>query len=341
MIQINKQTPLGIWFPCVKAGTGSDMFTIRLAEALEKHGVRTKITWLPHHAEYLPWLVKKTKPPSWATHVHINSWLHKRFIPSELPIIVTSHLCVHDPKLTSYKSLAQRIYHFIWVKYCEQYAFKAATKITAVSSYTAKQNESIFDIKAISAIHNWIDSSVFTAAINKPTNKKFKLLYVGNLSFRKGSDLLPKIMKKLGGNYELYYTGNSDKFYGKKNIPDNMHSLGIINHQDELIKSYQNSDALLFPTRLEGLSLAAIEAQACGLPIITTNGSSMPEIVEEGLTGYLCEQDNVDEFVASIKKLQKEPEVSFNMRLNASINAKERFSESTQIKAYIELYNQI
>jgi len=333
---------IGVWFPCVKTNTGSDYFTIRLAEALNKQGIRAEISWLPHYAEYLPWLVNAPKPPLWATHIHINSWLHKKFIPPSLPLIVTSHLCVHDPVLTQYKNLLQRLYHFVWVKYCEQYTFKAATKITAVSNYTAKQNESIFDTKKVNAIHNWIDSSVFTSITKKPLNKRFKLLYIGNLSLRKGSDLLPEIMAKLGDNYELHYTGNSDGFYGKKNTPSNMHSLGIINHQEELIKLYQNSDALLFPTRLEGLSLAAIEAQACGLPVIATKGSSMPEIVEEGITGYLCEQDNVDEFVSRIKKIQQQlSEFNFEMSLNANIKAKEAFSELTQVKEYIKLYNDI
>lgn len=328
---------IGVWFPCVRAGTGSDVFTLRLAEALAKKNIRTEITWLPKSAEYIPWLTKKPQAPEWATHVHINSWLHRRFIPTHLPVIVTSHLCVHDPVLTQYKGLLQHIYHSTWVKYCERNAFRLAAKVTAVSLYTAKKNEQCLNVKDITPIHNWIDSDVFSPAVNKENNIKFKLLFVGTLSKRKGADLLPKIMKILGEKYELYFTCDNS-FYSQLNLPNNMISLGKVHKQSELLKLYQQSDALLFPSRLEGLSLAALEAQACGLPIITNNSSSMPEIVEEGLTGFLCLQDDISAFVAAIKKLAKKPELTEKMRNNARNHAHQFFTELNQIKKYIELY---
>lgn len=337
MIQDTNKT-LGIWFPCIKAGTGSDMYTIRLVAALNKRGVKAEITWLPHHAEYLPWLVKAPTPPSWVTHVHINSWLHKKFIPSNLPIIVTSHLCVHDSVFNQYKSLLQRVYHAFWVKYCERNAFKRASKVTAVSQYTAKQNKRYLGVKNITAIHNWIDTDVFIPAEKQKKDNKFKLLFVGNLSRRKGSDLLPEIMSQLGEQYELYFTGKTE-FYSDTNLPVNMLPLGEVRNQKELINLYQQSDAMLFPSRLEGLSLAAIEAQACGLPIIANNTSSMPEVVSDGVTGFLCQQDNVEAFVNKIKKLYGSPNLAQRVGSNAREHAQLSFNEDSQIKKHIELYN--
>lgn len=332
---------IAVWFPCVKAGTGSDVFTIRLAEALQKRGIRSEIAWLPHHAEYLPWLVKVPKPPSWATHVHINSWLHKRFIPYGLPVIVTSHLCVHDTALTKYKSHLQKLYHYFWVRYCEKNAFNLAAEITAVSLYTAKQNRKHFNIKNITAIHNWIDTDLFTPAENKKDNEKFKLLYVGNLSKRKGSELLPEIMKNLGGNFELYFTGDKVDFYAERILPENMIVLGHITNQIELIKLYQRSHVLLFPTRLEGFSLVVIEASSCGLPVITTNSSSLPEIIDDNNTGLLCEQDNIEAFTSAIKQLASNPIQLNEMGGKARRKAKICFSEAVQVEKYIELYTKL
>lgn len=56
MIQ-NSSEKIAVWFLTVRAHTGADIFTERLAEGLQKKGIRAEITWLPHRAEYLPWTV--------------------------------------------------------------------------------------------------------------------------------------------------------------------------------------------------------------------------------------------------------------------------------------------
>ncbi len=341
MNNLKSDTNIAVWFPCVRANTGSDIFTIRLVEALKKRGIKAGITWLPHYAEFIPWVVRIPKTPSWATHVHINSWLHKRFIPEDLPVVVTSHLCVHDKALLEYKSFLQRLYHNFWIKYCESNNFRLANKITAVSMYTAKQNERHFNIKSIIPIHNWIDNTAFIPADEKPYSRKFKLLYVGNLSKRKGSDLLPEIMLKLGENFELYFTGDKKKFYTHDKLPNNMIALGHISNQKKLIKYYQNSDVLLFPTRGEGLSLSALEAISCGLPIIASDVSSMSEVVDNDLSGFLCEEGNIESFIIAIKRLADEPSKLAIARRQARHKAKLCFFESEQVEKYLKLYKNL
>lgn len=102
----NKDSKLAIWFLTVRTGTGTDVFTERLVEGLRKRGIRAEITWLPLRAEYLPWTIAIPKPPKWATLVHVNTWLHHRFLPKSLPVnVATLHHSVHDPKLQPYKGL--------------------------------------------------------------------------------------------------------------------------------------------------------------------------------------------------------------------------------------------
>ena len=43
-----------IWFPAIRTHTGTDVFTERLVEGLNKQGIKAEITWLPLRAEYLP-----------------------------------------------------------------------------------------------------------------------------------------------------------------------------------------------------------------------------------------------------------------------------------------------
>ncbi len=214
-------TKPAIWFPTVKTNTGTDKFTEQLVVALNQRGFQAEITWLPHHAEYLPWLVKKINPPDWANIAHINSWLHPKFYPSQLPIVASVHLCVQDPKYLPYKTVAQKYYHQYWVTPIEKRCFAHADCITAVSQYTATCVESLFDIQAVQAIYNGIDTDVFCdhPRVSKEKNEPFRLLFVGTNSVRKGFDLLPQIMEKLGDGFELLYTkSESSSFNVSKNM---------------------------------------------------------------------------------------------------------------------------
>src|SRR5690606_24312426 len=118
-----------VWFPAICAGTGADIFTIRLAENLQAAGIRTEVTWLPHYAEYLPWLVSSPKPPDWANIAHINTWLHPRFIPQGIPLVATMHHCVHDVAMEPYKSVLQSLYHRLWIKRIEATVLSRARRI--------------------------------------------------------------------------------------------------------------------------------------------------------------------------------------------------------------------
>src|SRR5690606_2448467 len=86
-----------VWLPAILAGTGADVFTMRLCDGLNARGLRAEITWLPRRAEYLPWTVQVPRPPEWANVAHVNSWLPQRFWPKGLPSVVTVHHLVHDP----------------------------------------------------------------------------------------------------------------------------------------------------------------------------------------------------------------------------------------------------
>jgi glycosyltransferase involved in cell wall biosynthesis len=72
---------------------------------------------------------------------------------------------------------------------------------------------------------------------------------------------------------------------------------------DELVAAYAECDALLFPSRMEGFGYPVAEAMACGKPVVTTNASSMPELVEHGEGGLLCPVDDVQAFATAIREL--------------------------------------
>ncbi len=329
--------------PAIRVGTGVDTFTRQLAEALNTLQIPTTIDWLPLRAEYLPWSVAVRRPPSGTKIVHINTWLHPRFLPSGLPVVATMHLCVHDSLLDPYKSAAQAIYHRRWVRWLESKVLERAVKTVAVSEYTAKQTQSVFALppEKLTVIPNGVRVDLGdTPARTLPTHRPFRLLYVGNWSTRKGVDLLAPIMRGLGAGFELWYTADARGAHASAALPPQCECVGR-KAASEMPALYGAADALLFPSRMEGLPLAVCEAMAAGLPVIASDRASLPEVVSHGRNGFICQADNIGAYVSAIRDLAGDNRRYQAFSVAAHRAARDRFSVETMARQYADLYRDI
>lgn len=325
-----------VWFPTVRTGSGTDVFTKRLVEGLNKEGIRAEITWLPHRAEYAPWSVSVPQPPEWATVAHINTWLHSRFLPKKLPVVATLHHSIHDPSLRPYKGWLRAAYHRWWITPNERRVLSCANHITAVSQFVADIAKKTLCDVPIQVIYNGVDTEVFHPRKRvRQAGEPFRLLYIGAWKKLKGVDLLAPIMRELGNGFELHYTGGPAAEKSKTDMPGNMYDLGRIN-QKEVIEAMQKSDIFLLPTRSEGLPFVAIEAMACGLPVLATDCSSLPEIVLHNSNGWLCEKDNKNLFIELINKAATTN--LYRSQKNARATAVNNFCEEKIKERYISLY---
>jgi len=327
-----------IWFPTVRTNTGTDRFTEQLVAALNQRGVHAEITWLPHHAEYLPWLVPVPVKPDWANIVHVNTWLHPRFLPRDSMIVATLHHCVQDRSFYPYKTFAQKIYHKFWITPIEKYCLRVTNVTTTVSHYTAECAKDIFGIDQPYVIYNGIDIDIFHPNTHRDSislSQPFKLLFVGSNSVRKGFDLLPKIMQELGDAFQLFYTSNADQY---QPLPKNMIQLPPQKTAQDLADTYRTMDALIFPSRLEGFGLVVAEAMACGLPVVITDGSALSELVDHGRTGLLCQQNNVDAFVEAVRQLAGDNVFKQNLATVARQHVEQYFKVDQMVEQYIQVY---
>ena len=334
-----RQEP-AVWFPTVRTGSGSEVFTVRLVDQLNSRGLRAEITWLPLRAEFAPWTVSVPRPPAWANVAHVNTWLHPRFLPKGMPVVATLHHSIHHPNLKPYKGWLRSVYHDRWIAPVERRTMCRASKVIAVSLFAAETARRTLVDRAVEVIHNGVDVEWFKPPMNRPTHRPFRLLYVGKWVPLKGVDLLAPIMRELGDEFELSYTGGLG-ITSPVERPPNMRDLGRLSGAAAVVEAMQDADAFLFPSRTEGFPLVAIEALACGLPVIAARGSSLEEAVEDGVSGILCGQGDVAAMVAACRKLAGDPKTWDLMAAAARARALRYFAMDQMVAAYIEAYRNL
>ena len=137
----------------------------------------------------------------------------------------------------------------------------------------------------------------------------FLLVSVGELNENKNHQVIIRAMAKLGNpniHYAIAGVGDKKEYLEELaqtlGVSDRLHLLGYRRDIPELNIA---ADAFCFPSHREGLGLAAIEAMACGLPIITSNVHGINDYSIDGVTGYKCSPTDAEGFASAIEKLLK------------------------------------
>jgi starch synthase len=320
---------MNIWIPNLGFKGGASVYNIRLASLLLNLGHQVEITEFSNKHQIHPYFLKFKQPVNKPDVIIADVISGSMFKHMGAKLIVIQHHCIFDKAYFPFKSLPQKLVHeLLWRRY-EKNSLQAADSVVCVSEYTTKSTQSVFGHLPITVIPNAVDTDLFNPKKTKPFNdgskqKPFRLLYVGNLTRRKGVDLLPSIMTQLGDGFELRYTSGLRTTDELKTIK-NAVSLGRLS-EAELISEYQNADVFLFPTRFEGFGYAPAEAMSCGTPVVSTNCSSIPEVVVDKESGFLCPVDDVGCFVRSIKKICCDQKLLLKMRERSRKVALSQFS---------------
>jgi alpha-maltose-1-phosphate synthase len=328
-----------IWLPYTYARSGSTVFINNLAQGLRARGLEAVTQEFPHLFQFFPKALRLISPPPQTDIIITNTWNGPGFHRSNIPAICVEHLFVLDHRLKGYKSPAQDLFHTSLIRSFVRESYRTASKVVAVSEYTRRAVLEVFPKTDIRVILNGINEAFFTPGeqrwTSRDANDKFELLFVGNLSRRKGADLLPDIMARLGPDFVLRYTGGAGTaptgFDAANFVP-----LGRLS-QSEIRDEYRRCDALIAPTRMEGLPLAVLEAAACGLPIIASDSASLPEAVIDRVTGLICPVDDPASFADAARYLREHPHEARGMREQARNMAAQRFSFERMVEEYVGL----
>lgn len=169
----------------------------------------------------------------------------------------------------------------------------------------------------------------------------FLMISVGELNENKNHQVIMHAMFILD-NPHIHYClcGIGDKEWELRNLAtklrltDRVHFLGFRQDVDKLLSA---ADLFCFPSKREGLGLAALEAMAAGLPIVTSNIHGINDYSRNGVTGYSCTPDSSQEFAKAIRKLVDGTYERIEMRRN-NIEIVKKFDTTQVIPCMKEIY---
>ena len=176
----------------------------------------------------------------------------------------------------------------------------------------------------ISVISPGVDINLFRPDTSKkPSDGVIRLLFVGGDFHRKGGDLLLKWARTTRATHpwEVHIVTRDDV----PATPGVVVHKGIVNNSPELIELYQTCDLFVLPTRADTYTFVSMEAMASGLPLIVSRIGGIPEIVDEGRTGYLVDVDDFVTLSDTIDLLVDNNELRLTMAQAARRRAVEHF----------------
>jgi glycosyltransferase involved in cell wall biosynthesis len=148
------------------------------------------------------------------------------------------------------------------------------------------------------------------------SNKGFKQLIEALSHFEHSVDC---------SKYELLVFG-TDKPINEIQTPLQIHYLGYIKQDTELVKVYNAADVMVVPSLSEVFGQTASEAMACGTPVVAFNCTGIKEVVEHKITGYLAEPYSPEDLATGILWCEQN-----NVLGELSVNARNRVVENYSV----------
>jgi len=257
------------------------------------------------------------------------------------PMVLTFHNYVLDQWMQRHSSWVQKLHYATNLRLLTHMAVKKAHTLTAVSRYTARLVQEDLKIsKRIRVIYNGVDVNRFTPARYPPrVTKQIRVFFCGNLTRRKGVHWLPAIAQRLQKHIQIYYTQGLRPGF---DFPAGagLRSIGVVPFED-MPDRYRQMDILLMPTVREGFGLAVAEAMACGLPVVASNCSAIPELLDDGKGGFLCPVGDVNAFAEKINLLADSPQLRREMGAYNRSKVEKQFTLERMVEGYQNLFEEI
>lgn len=234
-----------------------------------------------------------------------------------------------------------------------RYGLQQSDGVTAVSRFLKQATIETFDFDEIEVIPNFICACHYKKLPESPLREELApngeklLVHVSNFRAVKRPldcvEILAKVKEK-GGKARLIMVGDGPErsacYYQAEKLGVKDETV-FVGKQANISDYLGVADVFLLPSELESFGLAALEAEACEVPVIATRIGGIPEVVTDGETGFLSDIGDTEKMSDDVMKLLKDEDMRIAFGEKARESAISRYSSDLIIPQYITFYEKI
>jgi L-malate glycosyltransferase len=234
-----------------------------------------------------------------------------------------------------------------------RYGIVQSDGVTAISHYLKEATHEIFHVDNVKVIPNFVcqydyqRQPIESLRSSLAPNNELLVAHVSNFRPVKRPldciEIFAGVLKQ-GIKARLVMVGDGSE---RPNCEHRARCLGILDQcsfvgkQPRIVDYLSIADVLLLPSEQESFGLAALEAMACEVPVISTRVGGIPEVITDGDTGCLSEVGDVQKMADDAAKLLRDDDLRHEMGKKARESAISRYSTDKVIPQYISFYEEV
>lgn len=234
-----------------------------------------------------------------------------------------------------------------------RYGIQQSDGVTAVSKFLKQATIETFDFDDIEVIPNFICGKHYKRIPESPLRKEIApngekiLVHLSNFRAVKRPidcvEILAKVLQK-GGDARLVMVGDGPEYsavHHRARTLNILEKVDFVGKQPNIADYLGAADISLLPSELESFGLAALEAQACELPVIASRVGGIPEVVSDGETGFLSDVGDTEKMSEDVLRLMNDEKMREKFGKRGRELAISRYSTEKIIPQYINFYEKI
>jgi N-acetyl-alpha-D-glucosaminyl L-malate synthase BshA len=230
-----------------------------------------------------------------------------------------------------------------------RFAVLAGDGITAPSRWLAEEAFRQLGLpheRDIEVIPNFVDPQRFRPARHEIAPKERVLVHVSNFRPLKRVDDVVRVFARVRDEVpaRLHLVGDGPE---RPRVEALVHFLDLASdvtffgERADVVTILQGSDVFLLPSETESFGLGALEAMACGVPVVASNVGGLPEVVWDGETGFLAPVGNVEEMAKHVRCLLTDADLHARMSRAARGRAEAHFQLEPAVDRYQAAYRRV
>ncbi len=227
-----------------------------------------------------------------------------------------------------------------------KFSIEESDGVTSISDYVRGLTEEFFGVKhGIDVIPNFVNCNIYKPDPERRPARP-RLMHISNFRpVKRPLDcvrVLAAVRREVDA--ELWMVGDGplrgecERLTAELGLDEAVTFLG---KQDHVERLFPETHVVIMPSELEAFGLAALEAQACGVPPIATNCGGVPELINDGVDGFLTPVGDVEAQAACAIRLLSDRALYERVSAAARHNAESRFCASKIIPLYEQHYKKI